>query len=361
MHEKHKENKKSIDSGDMNFTTHNSDIQSINRDVLKLEMGKDLTPLFQDVAFINKLTGIRDTIAKEFGIIIPSIQLSISEDLEDNEYRLNIKDIEVFSNFIEINKLLALPTTENDTLENAIPTKEPIFNMDAHWIVKEDEKEASEKNYAVIDNGSLIVSHTMYEINNHLVDIITRQDIYSLIQEVKQTHPIIVQDVLKNVSYGIITTIIKRLLDERVPVTNLITILEVISDVTEHTMNISRITERVRESLYREITNKYKNDDKKLNLLVFDPQTEEFLMDKIGNDKEINNKIEISDLRKLFESVAATLNENSGKSNLLLTVDSSIRRPLFELFKQLNTHIDICSHTELDKNVDFEIVSSIKI
>lgn len=335
----------------------------INTNALELVFGYRLANLANEGPLLEKLKGIKKTIAEDTGFVIPSIQVRDDNHLDPNEYVLKLKGVEVFRNKVQINKLLAIPGFGSEELENAIATKEPIGKMDAYWIGLEQKEEAIEQRYTIIDVPSLIVAHVMVEIKRNGPEIITRQDIVRMLDAVKATHPVIVESVMQNASYGLILAVIKELMKESVPITDLVTVLEVIADTAEHVKVPEIIVENVRMRLYRVLTNEYKSEeDGIIHIITLEGATEEYLLSRAtDNAGNTNLQLDVNDIRDLITKTGEEINKlnNKGVSPYVLVVDPMLRKKIFEIFERFDVSITVMSHSELDPKVPFNIESNI--
>lgn len=337
----------------------------INTNVLELVFGYQLASLTNESALLEKLKGIRKTIANEVGFVIPQIKIRDDNSLRPSEYSLKLKGVELFRNAVETNKLMAIPGFGSEEIEGSVPVKEPIYNMDAFWINQEDKEEAITGNYTVIDIPSLVVTHVMEEIKKQAPEIITRQDIVALLDKVKETHPVIVEDTLTNASYGLVLKIVKELLREKVPMNDLITILEVIADMTEFTKNVDLIVENLRTRLFRVITNVFKSEkDGIIHLMTLEPTTEEYLLGKIqDNNGNTQLLLEIQDIQSLIEKTNAEMSRlnDRGVYPYALIVEPSLRKRLFEIYDRFEIPLAVLGHSEIDPKVPFNIETNISL
>jgi len=245
-----------------------------------------------------------------------------------------------------------------------IPTKEPAFGIEALWIDAEQKEEALMAGYTVIDPSTIIVTHMSELVKKYAEELLTRQDVQELLDRVKKDYPAIVEDCLKVASIGLIQRVLKSLLHEKIPIKDMITILETITDTAEITKNIDIIVEQVRSRLSRVITNLYKNEDGTLKLVTFDTNTEQYLLNKL---KETNDSrqfmLSVSDMNKLVDEVGESAKNilSQGIAPVILIVDPLIRKPLSEIFERFGLDVVVLSHSEIDSNAKFEVLGSISI
>jgi flagellar biosynthesis protein FlhA len=247
---------------------------------------------------------------------------------------------------------------------DGIPTKEPAFGLDAIWIDPSQKEEAITKGYTVVDPSTVISTHLSELIKTYAEELLTRQDVQELLDNVKKNYPVVVEDVLKVASVGLIQRVLKALLAEKIPIKDMLTILETISDVAEVTKNVDIITEQVRARLARVITNQYKDEQGVLKLVTLAAPTEqkllEHLQERDGLKELMLNIGQINALvQKVSNEAAAVLQR--GVAPVILIVDPALRKALSDIFKKFNLDIVVLSHAEVDPSAKFEVLSSIEI
>jgi len=201
-------------------------------------------------------------------------------------------------------------------------------------------------------------------LKKHAQELLTRQDVQALLDRVKKDFPAIVDDALKVANIGLIQRVLKALLHEKIPIKDMITILETVADVAEYTKNIDVIVEHVRSSLSRVITKLYESEDGTLKLITFDTQTEQYLMNKLqqqGEQKQF--LLTVAEMNKLVEEISNAAAEilNKGIAPVVLIVDPLIRKPLAEILERFGVDVVVLSHAEIDPNAKFEVLGSVSI
>ena len=280
-------------------------------EVLELKLGIRLLQLVQgNSELLDKIKAIRKTIASELGFVIPQIRISDDSSLAANEYQLYLKRIPLVKGKVEVDKLLAMGGLTNEKLVG-LKVKEPVFNLDATWIASTLKEEALMKGFTVVDAPTIISTHISEIIKKHAEDIITRQDIVDIIDRLKKDFPIVIEEAMKVTSYGSLLKVCRDLLHEKIPIIDMLTIIEAVADIAEFTKAPDVLLEHVRAKLYRLITQKFKDTDGVLHIITIKPELEQQFIGKIQEHHgvsqlmlsiaEINNLV--TKTKKLLDSI----------------------------------------------------------
>jgi len=336
-------------------------------ELLELDIGYQLIKIAdpnQGGDLLDRIKTMRKKIAQDFGFLVPQIRIKDNLHLQPNEYQILLKGVEVAKGEIYPDKYLAMSTPMVVEEIDGIKVKEPAFGIDAIWIDEDKKEEALMNGYTVVDASTVIVTHLSEIIKKYAEELLTRQDVQALLDRVKKDFPAIVEDALKVANIGLIQRVLKSLLHEKIPIKDMITILETIADIAEYTKNIDVIVEHVRSALSRVITKLYESEDGTLKLITFDAPTEQYLMNKLqqqGEQKQF--LLTVAEMNKLVEEVNKAVSEvlNKGISPVILIVDPLIRKPLAEILERFGVDIVVLSHSEIDPNAKFEVLGSISI
>ena len=243
-------------------------------DPLQLQLGYALIPLVdkdKGAELLERITRMRRECALEIGLPVPKIRIIDNMSLEPNVYSFQIRGIEVASSTIRLGHYMCMDAGSVTETIQGEPTKDPAFGMNAIWVPEERRSEAEQAGYAVVDPPTIISTHITETIRHHAADILGRQEVEILLNSVKETNPIVVNEVLngdaRKFSYGDIEKILKRLLKELVSIRDMVTILETISNFGGITSNPYLLTEKVREALGKQICLQYADSDKKLRVV----------------------------------------------------------------------------------------------
>jgi flagellar biosynthesis protein FlhA len=336
-------------------------------EILELDIGYQLIKIAdpnQGGDLLERIKTMRKKIASDYGFLVPQIRIKDNIQLQANEYQILLKGVEVAKGEVYPDKYLAMSTPMVIEEIEGIEVKEPAFGIDAIWIDEDKKEEALMNGYTVVDASTVIVTHLSEIIKKYAEELLTRQDTQALLDRVKKDFPAIVDDALKVANVGLIQRVLKTLLHEKIPIKDMITILETVADIAEYTKNVDTIVEHVRSNLSRVITKLYVNEDGILKLITFDTGTEQYLLSKLQQQGE--NKqflLTVSEMNKLVEEIsnAATEILNKGIAPVVLIVDPLIRKPLAEILERFGVDVVVLSHAEIDPNAKFEVLGSISI
>ena len=327
-------------------------------EVLELKLGIRLLQLVQgNSELLDKIKAIRKTIATELGFVIPQIRISDDATLAPNEYRLFLKRIPLVSGKVEIEKLLAMGGLGNEKLQG-LKVKEPVFNLDATWISPDLKEEALMKGFTVVDAPTIISTHISEIIKKHAEDIITRQDIVNIIERLKKDFPIVIEEAMKVTSYGALLKVCKDLLHEKIPIVDMLTIVEAIADIAEFTKAPDILLEHVRSKLFRLITEKFKDNDGVLHIVTIKPELEQQFIGKLQEQHGVSQlMLSIAEINNLVTKTKDLLDEIEvkGFSKVTMVVDPVLRKRVSEIYEKFGLQVAVLSHAELDSKANFAI------
>jgi flagellar biosynthesis protein FlhA len=336
-------------------------------EMLELTLGYQLIKLAdteQGGDLLDRIRSMRRKIATDFGFLMPQVRIRDNLQLKPKGYQILIKGVEVSEAEIDPDRFLAM---DSGMVTDQIPgdkTTEPAFGLEAIWIEKSQKEEAIMNGYTVVDPSTVISTHLSEIVKKYAEEFLTRQEIQGLIDKVKAEYPIIVDEALRVASIGLVQRVLRALLHEKVPLTDMLTILEAITDVAEVTKSVDVLVEQVRARLSRTISNLYKDDNGRIKLVTFEASVEQKLLNKVvENDGYRQLKLNAQEINKVVQTVSkesANLIQ-MGIIPVVLIVDPLIRRPLSEIFERFNLDVIVLSHAEIDTNSKFEILGNITI
>ena len=341
-------------------------------DILKIEM-LELTLGYQLIRLadvnqggdlLERIRSMRRKIATDYGFLMPQVRIRDNLHLQPQHYQILLKGIEIGQGDIQPDKFLAMDSGMVTDEIDGIVTKEPAFNLDAIWIDAELKDDATVSGYTVVDPSTVISTHMSELVKHHAEDLLTRQEVQALIDKIKNDYPVVVDDVMNVASVGLIQRVLKQLLHEGIPLKDMLSILETITDVAEITKNVDILTEQVRARLNRVITSMYKSDDGTLKLLTFDTQSEQHMLSKLSDSDGVRilnlNVGEINTLIQAVSDEAARILQQ-GVSPIIIIVDPTIRKSLAEMFERFNLEIITLSHAEVQSDAKFEVLGTVSV
>jgi len=337
--------------------------RTMKMEVLELKLGVRLLQLIRgDSELLDKIKGIRNTIAGELGFVIPQIRISDEPTLGTNEYSLYLKRIPISNGNVELNQLLAMGGIGRATIAGK-KVKEPVFGLDATWISQDLKDEALQKGFTVVDAPTIISTHISETIKKHAEDIITRQDVVDVIERLKGDFPVVIEEAMKVTTYGVLLKVCKDLLHEKIPIIDMLTIIEAVADIAEVTKAPDIMLEQVRAKLFRLITNKFKSADGTLHIITIKGDLEQEFMGKLQEQHGVSHLMlsisEINNLVTKTRELITTLDEK-GISQVSMVVDPSLRKRISEIFEKFGLSIAILSHSELDPRAEFSIEGTVE-
>ena len=341
-------------------------------DILKVEMleltlGYQLIRLADNTQggdLLERIRSMRRKIASDFGFLMPQVRIRDNLHLQPQQYQILLKGISIGEGTIIPERFLAMDSGMATGEVQGEATKEPAFGLDAIWISADQKEFAIENGYTVVDPATVISTHMSELVKRNAEELLTRQEVQTLINKIKDDFPVIVTDVLNVAPIGLVQRVLKALLHEKIPLKDMLTILETIADVAEYTKNVDIITEQVRTKLSRIITQMYASEDGVIRLLTFETNSEQMMIEKSverdGNRQLMLNVGEINALIQATSTKAAELLQK-GVSPIVIIVDPQIRRGVAEIFERFSLDVVTLSHAEIDSSATFEVMGSITI
>lgn len=341
-------------------------------DILKVEM-LELTLGYQLIRLadanqggdlLERIRSMRRKIASDFGFLMPQVRIRDNLHLDPQQYQILLKGVSIGEGTIMADKFLAMDSGMATGEITGEATKEPAFGLDALWIHPEQKEDAIINGYTVVDPATVISTHMSELIKRNAEELLTRQEVQTLIDKIKDDFPVIVEDVLKVATIGLIQRILKALLHEKIPLKDMLSILETIADIAEFTKNVDVITEQVRAKLSRIITQMYSSDDGVIRLLTFDTASEQLMLEKSQEqDGTRNLLLNVGEINALIQATSTKAAEilQKGISPVIIIVDPQLRRGVAEIFERFSLDVVTLSHAEIDSSATFEVMGSITI
>ena len=334
-------------------------------DPIELEFGYGIIPLAdvnQGGDLLDRVVMIRRQIALELGTVVPIIRLRDNIQLNPNQYIIKIKGIQVSEGEILFDHYMAMNPGYVEEEITGIPTFEPSFHLPAIWITEGQRERAESLGYTVVDPPSIIATHLTEIIRQHIAELLTRQDVQNLINNVKENNPSLVDELVpKLLGLGEIQKVLQNLLREGISIRDLLTILETLADYAPTTRDTDILTEYVRQSLKRAISTKYFPSHETTSVLTLDPKIEQEVMGSVkqtetgaflnpdpARSKAILNAVG-EEIKKL---------ENMGKTPIIMT--SPIVRMYFKrLTEDYYPDLVVVSYNEVESNVELQSVGMV--
>ena len=337
---------------------------------VEMEFGYSLIPLADESVggrLISRIVIFRRQYAQDMGFVIPSIRLRDSSALSTNQYCIRIKGEEVARGEILMDYYLALEPEHPEKEVDGIETVEPAYGIPSRWIRPEDRERAEAYGYTVIDPLSVMVTHLSEVIRQHAFELITRQEVIHLAENVKKNAPELVEEAFPGlIPYSLFQRVLTSLLKEGVPVKDLETILETMIDVVSETglpvKDIDTIVERIRTALKRTITRMY-CEDGSMKVITLDSELERTMVSSIAKGEggyylALNPDI----LQSLIRQMAEQLRKFNGfTQNPVILTSQIMRVHFYRLIEQFYPKVRVLSFNEVANNVQIQSIGSLKL
>ncbi len=336
-------------------------------DPIELEFGYGIIPLAdvnQGGDLLDRVVLIRRQIALELGCVVPMIRLRDNIQLNPNQYVIKIKGIPVSEGEILFDHYMAMNPGFVEEEITGIPTFEPSFHLPAIWITENQRERAESVGYTVVDPPSIIATHLTEIIRGHIHELLTRQDVQNLINNVQEANPTLITELVpKLLSVGEIQKVLQNLLKEGISIRDLITIFETLADYAATTRDTDVLTEYARQSLKRAISSKYFPASETTSVVTLDPKIEQEIMGSVKQTEQgAYLALDPDKTQNIIHSVEEEIQklENIGKNPIVIT--SPIVRMYFKkLTQDYFKDLIVISYNEIESNVELQSVGMVTV
>ena len=344
-------------------------LAEVGVDALELAIGFGLVPLVDSGSsgassnsLLRRVSMIRRQIASELGIVIPPVRIHDELGMESHEYVMKIRGSEVTRGRIMPGHLLAMDPGDAVGTLNGIPTREPAFGLEAVWVHESGRAEAESLGYTVVDPESVIVTHLTETIRSHASELLTRQDVRTLLDRLKETNAAVVDEVVPDaLSLGEIQRVLQSLLAEGVAIRDLGTIVEAIGDKARTTRDTSLLSEYARQALGRAITAPHLDEQLRLQAITLDPAIEQEVSTSITQTTDGEYlAMEPPRAHAIVNALRTQVDHASASgARPVLLCSARIRRHLRRLIAQAQPHLAVCSYNEIAPGINVETIGVI--
>ena len=334
-------------------------------DPIELEFGYGIIPLAdvnQGGDLLDRVVMIRRQIALELGTVVPIIRLRDNIQLNPNQYIIKIKGVQVSEGEILFDHYMAMNPGYVEEEITGIPTFEPSFHLPAIWITEGQRERAESLGYTVVDPPSIIATHLTEVIRQHIAELLTRQDVQGLINNLKENNPALVEELVpKLLGLGEVQKVLQNLLQEGISIRDLLTIFETLADYAPTTRDTDILTEYVRQSLKRAISVKYFPAHETTQVITLDPKIEQEIMGSVKQTEQgAYLNLDPERTRKIMDSLGKEVQklENLGKNPIIIT--SPIVRMYFKrLTEDYYKDLIVVSYNEIESDVELQSVGMV--
>jgi flagellar biosynthesis protein FlhA len=335
----------------------------LSYDPMELEIGFGLIPLVdvsQGGDLLERITMIRRHAARELGIVVPPIRVRDNLQLKPSTYVVKIYGLEVARAEVMVSRLLAMnPGTATNGIDG-IPTTEPAFGLPALWIAESARGDAELAGYTVIDPTSVIATHLTEIIRGHAPDLLGRQETSALLDNVKQHYPVVVEELIPSLlTVGEVQRVLQNLLRERIPIRNLLLILENLADGARQSKDIDFLTEKVRAAMARHICAEYAENGM-LSVITVDPRLESLLAEAVRRGEDAYALLDPATVAKIYNSLTRQIQtaQQTGLQPIVLTSPST-RLALKRLTERAAPALVVLSYSEIAPGLRVESIGQV--
>jgi flagellar biosynthesis protein FlhA len=335
-------------------------------DPLELGIGFGLVPLVDrrtGGSLVRRVSMIRRQIASELGMVIPPVRIHDEVDLDSHEYVVKVRGTVVARGAIMAGHHLAMDPGDAVGTVPGIPTTEPAFGLPAIWIPENQRAEAEALGYTVVDGESVIVTHLTETIRTHAAQLLTRQDVRQLLDQLKEINEAVVTEVVPDVlSLGEIQRVLQSLLSEGVSIRDLGAIVEAVGDKARITRDPSLLAEYARQALGRAITAPHLDPAQTLRVITLDPTIEQELATSITQTSDGEYlAMEPTRAQAVLTAVKTQSDNASARGGIrpVLLCSSRVRRHVRRLVESVVPHLPVCSYNEVAPGISVETIGVI--
>ncbi|MDI6906125.1 MAG: flagellar biosynthesis protein FlhA [Thermoanaerobacterales bacterium] len=333
-------------------------------DPLEVEIGYNLVALAgeeQGGGLLHRVAALRRQAAQELGIYVRPIRIRDNLQLGPNAYVFKLRGVEAGGGELMTGHFLALNPAGVENGVKGVPTKEPTFGLPALWIAPGERERAEAAGYTVVDPGTVLVTHLNEFIKQHAHELLGRQEVKELLDTVKERNEAVVEELVPNLlSLGEVQKVLQNLLRERVPVRDLVTILEALADAARLSRDSDFLTEHARQALARTITRLYASGGR-LQVITLHPRLEQVLADAVQQTALGSYPVlEPGRARRLLDRLKAIVEkvQLKGLAPVVLCA-GRVRMPFRRLTERTFPQLAVLALQEIEPHVEVEAVGSV--
>ncbi|WP_294148238.1 flagellar biosynthesis protein FlhA [uncultured Clostridium sp.] len=333
---------------------------------IEMEFGYSLIPLVDESSggnFIDRVVMFRKQMAVEMGFVIPSVRIKDSGQLNPNQYSILLKGEEVARGDILTDHFLALAPGEDSDDIPGIETVDPAFHIPAKWISEDKKIQAELAGYTLIDPTSVIITHLSEIIKEHLHELLNRQEVNNLLENLKKTNSTIVDDTIPSViTVGNLQKVLANLLREGVPIRDMETIIETLSDYGSQVKDTDMLTEYVRQALKRTISHRF-SEAGQMKVISLDEKIENMIMSSV---KKMDTGSYLALDPVTIQKIINVSTTEIGKIKELVSVPIVLTSPMVRIYfkkliDQFYPNVTVVSFSEIDNNIQIQALGSIAL
>ncbi|HLP01835.1 MAG TPA: flagellar biosynthesis protein FlhA [Opitutaceae bacterium] len=341
--------------------------RAIDLDVFAIEIGYGLLPLADEKKggdLLQRITGLRRSVSREKGVMVPPISVRDNLELDANDYRFLLRGKPVARGQVMPGRWLAMNVNGSNIRLKGIPTREPVFGLEASWIANDEKTTAEVNGFTVVDPSSVLITHLSETLKNNIWLILGRQDVQQLVDHVKEKHPALVTELIPDLAnLGLIQRVLQNLLREGINVLNLPVILEGIADYASVTKNADELAELVRRRLGLYFVSEFEAAPGKVRALTLDPRLEQWLSGRVQRTPtETGLALDPGTAQHLLDELSRRSGEMTQQGlPAVLVVGAETRLAIKRFFESSLPRLAVLSFQELPASTEVENVGLIPL
>jgi flagellar biosynthesis protein FlhA len=331
-------------------------------DVICIELGLGLVGLADKKTggdLLDRVTGVRRNFARDMGMVIPPIAIRDSLDLENSEYRFLLRGREISRGKVLLKHWLAMNVSNSSVALRGVPTVEPVFGIKATWVDDEERRTAEIHGFTVVDPSSVLITHLSEMLKRNAYLILGRQDVQALLDSLKETQPVLVNDVVPEpLGVGVVQRVLQNLLREGISVKNLPSIMESLGDVAALTKNPDELSEHVRRRLGTYFVAEFEAEPGVLKALTIEPRMEQVLTSKVHRTQfDVGLVIDPQLAQHLLQEISRKMAEMAERGQIpVLITTSELRLAFRRFFEPSLSKLVVLSYQELPAQTEIQNV-----
>lgn len=340
-------------------------VSLLNVDPIELEFGYGIIPLAdvnQGGDLLDRVVMIRRQIALELGTVVPIIRLRDNIQLNPNQYIIKIKGIKVAEGEILFDHYMAMNPGYVAEEITGIPTQEPSFHLPALWITEGQRERAESLGYTVVDPPSIIATHLTEVIRQHIAEFLTRQDVQNLVDNLKSTNPVLVDELIPSqLNLGEVQRVLQNLLSEGISIRDLLSIFEILADRSLSTRDTDVLTEYVRQGLKRAVSQKFFDESEQNEVVLLSQKVEQEIMGAVKHTEQGTYfSLDPERIRQIMDDAQQKLSVLAEREKPPIIVCQPIVRMYFKkLCEDYLSDVIVISYNEIDNNISITSVGTI--
>jgi len=333
-------------------------------DIIGLDVGYKLIPLVdrkQGGQLLNRIKGVRKKLTQELGFLIPSVHIRDKLDLSPNAYSISLMGVPVGESEIHPDREMAINPGQVFGVIDGLPTTDPAFGLDALWIDPMQREEAQTMGYTVVDASTVIATHLSQILHGHAHELLGREDVQQLLDNLGKKAPKLVEGLVPDIlPLGTVQKVLQNLLEERVPVKDIRSIVETLAAHAPTSQDAATLTAQVRVALGRSIVQYINGMESEMSVITLDPMLERILQDSLLSADDSGAGLEPGLAERLLQSLqaAAQEQETAGKTPILV-VSPPLRLLIARFVRHAVPELHVLAFSEIPDSKQIRIVANV--